>query len=246
MNQLKAFKYVRFWIAGSLYCFTAIQQLLSLFPIEVRSNIFFKILLLIAITTSGILAWPIIRKFTSGKSKAITISRYSIVAVFFAFITIIIITPKVPNKKSLIASIDKRTIVNTNTETRSVKKDNNIEVKNTRIVTSGENSPVIIGTGNNYTVNSLHEIKQRHLQNSDVRQLNLVPKNSSLIRIYYPESNNEAKNFADEISNHLFEMNFKQVSKGTIAGTIHFSHERLKIENDEEDNTVTNIIINPQ
>ena len=119
-------------------------------------------------------------------------------------------------------------------------KKNSIEI-NAPITTNGNSKLTIANEIYNY-----NKHPQRHLTESDFKRLEEAGLNSDQIQILFPQHDNEASAFGDEIFDKLFEKGSKNLSKGYINGDMKFSPERFSIKPINYPPNTIRIIVNPQ
>lgn len=118
-------------------------------------------------------------------------------------------------------------------------KKNNVEI-NAPITTSG-NSQLTIANEINY-----NNLPQRHLNSVDLKKLKTIPMTHNRIRVLCPPNNNEAIKYADEIFNKIFDLGYKNISRGITDKSLKSSQERFSILYNNEPEYIITIAINPQ
>jgi type III secretory pathway component EscV len=127
---------------------------------------------------------------------------------------------------------------NTNRDINNKKY--NIEIN--APITTKDNSHLTIANEINYNIPP-----QRHLTNKDKQDLKSLGSTNDNIQILYPPNNNEALLYAEEIFNKLFDLGYKNVSKGTSDNISKSDNKRFSIkQTKEESENIINIVINAQ
>ncbi|HEX7903427.1 MAG TPA: hypothetical protein VF487_06085 [Chitinophagaceae bacterium] len=213
---------------------------------------------LIILILSAVLIFPILLelKMVSKSNKRITCA---IILVFYVGLGYYFMYDSPRGKTGAITTVNSQSTTNsdmpstntTNTETitETLSRNNIQDVNNKKSsieinapITTNDNSQLTIANEINYNIP-----RQRHLTNKDSQDLKSIGSINDNIQILYPPNNNEALIYAEEIFNKLFDLGYKNVSKGTSDNLSKSSNKRFRIkQTKEESENIINIIINAQ
>ena len=233
------------FIASAVGIVTSSLSLIGIIPSQVRSNLYFKIGLIVTLIFGGILLFRFLIILLKSSSKSLKIVWYGFTVSLFSFLIISTIFYQDEKPLEPITLVNSKSISNEQIQNSNIRK---IELKD-----SSSHNHIISGDNNHVGVNGdvtyyINKSTPRKLNRKDINFiLSSIPSKEFLVRINYPTNNQEAQLFSKQILDTLYRLGYSNISESNVSSShAYFGIGRISVIKDSLPTPAIRLIINPQ